>query len=87
MYKAPLHIYTPPDIVSPCIFGLIFPAVYIPEKSEEDGEAVEYIIAHELCHYYHGDLLWTVLRYVLLSVYWFDPFVWAGYTRCPILSV
>lgn len=77
-HKAPLHIYTAPELVSPCIFGLFFPAIYIPEKSAEDDEAVEYIIAHELCHYYHGDLLWTVLRYVLLSVYWFDPFVWAA---------
>lgn len=77
-HEAPLRIYTTSEIVSPCIFGLFFPAIYIPEKSAQDDEAVEYIIAHELCHYYHGDLIWTVLRYILLSVYWFDPFVWAA---------
>lgn len=77
-YEAPLHIYTAPDLVSPCIFGLFFPAIYITEKSAEDDESVEFIITHELCHYYHGDLIWTVLRYILLSVYWFDPFVWAA---------
>lgn len=78
VHEAPLHIYTIPDLVSPCIFGLFFPAIYIPEKSAEDDEAVEYIIAHELSHFHHGDLIWTVLRYVLLSVYWFDPFVWVA---------
>ncbi|MGN0636741.1 MAG: M56 family metallopeptidase [Huintestinicola sp.] len=78
VYEAPLPVYTTPNLASPCIFGLFFPAIYIPEKSAEDDETVEYIIAHELCHYHHGDLIWTVLRYVLLSVYWFDPFVWAA---------
>lgn len=77
-HTSPLPVYTTPDMVSPCIFGLFFPAIYINEGSAEDDEAVGYIVAHELCHYYHGDLIWTVLRYVLLSVYWFDPFVWAA---------
>lgn len=77
-YTSPLPVYTTPDIVSPCIFGLFFPAIYINEGSAEDDETVGYIVAHELCHYYHGDLIWTVIRYVLLSVYWFDPFVWAA---------
>lgn len=77
-HTSPLPVYTTPDIVSPCIFGLFFPAIYINEGSAEDDETVGYIVAHELCHYYHGDLIWTVIRYVLLSVYWFDPFVWAA---------
>lgn len=77
-YNAPLRIYTVQKLTSPFIFGLFSPAVYIPENSSKDSEAVEYIVTHELCHYYHGDMFWTVLRYVLLSVYWFDPFVWAA---------
>lgn len=78
LYDCPLKIYTVSELSSPCIFGFFSPAVYIPESSSDDSEAVEYIVAHELCHYYHGDMLWTVLRYVLLAFYWFDPFVWAA---------
>lgn len=77
-YDSPVRIYTAPDLVSPCIFGLFLPAIYIPEDAAQDSEAVRYITAHELCHYYHGDLIWTVIRYILLSIYWFDPFVWAA---------
>lgn len=77
-YDAPIKIYTSSRLISPCIFGLFSPTVYIPERSAKDSEAVRYITAHELCHYRHGDLLWTVVRYVLLAVYWFDPLVWAA---------
>lgn len=77
-YDAPLRIYTTEKLASPCIFGLFRPCIYIPESSAADSEAVEYIVAHEVCHYRHGDLIWTVLRYVLPAVYWFDPFVWAA---------
>ncbi len=77
-YDAPLRIYTTEKLASPCIFGLFRPCIYIPESSATDSEAVEYIVAHEVCHYRHGDLIWTVLRYVLPAVYWFDPFVWAA---------
>lgn len=77
-YNAPLRIFTTEKLASPCIFGLFRPCIYIPEGSAGDSEAVEYITAHEVCHYRCGDLVWTVLRYVLLAVYWFDPFVWAA---------
>lgn len=78
VYDAPLKIYTSSRLISPCIFGLFSPTVYIPERSAKDSEAVRYIVAHEVCHYRHGDLLWTVVRYVLPAVYWFDPLVWAA---------
>ncbi len=77
-HDAPLRIYTLRELSSPFLFGLFPPVIYIPEGSSQDSEAVEYIVTHEMCHYYHGDMFWTVLRYVLLSVYWFDPFVWAA---------
>lgn len=77
-YNTPVPVCTVSGISSPCIFGLFSPKIYITEKAAENDEAVKYIIAHELCHYYHGDLIWTAVRYVLLSVYWFDPFVWAA---------
>ncbi|MCH5349190.1 MAG: hypothetical protein J1E40_07695 [Oscillospiraceae bacterium] len=77
-YPAPLKIYRAEGIISPCIFGTIKPSIYIPASSACDDSALEFVVTHELCHYYHGDMIWAALRYVLLAVYWFDPLVWAA---------
>lgn len=75
-HNAPLKIYVCENLMSPCIFGIIKPSVYVTEEAAREKRALNFVVAHELCHYYHGDIFWTVLRYVLLSVYWFDPLVW-----------
>lgn len=73
-----LKVYTVARLKSPCLFGLIKPAVYVTEEAAQDTQMLDYIIAHELCHYRHGDMLWSALRYFLLAVYWFNPLVWAA---------
>ena len=75
-HDAPLKIYVCENLSSPCIFGIVNPSVYVTEEAAREKRALDFVVAHELCHYYHGDIFWTVLRYVLLSVYWFDPLVW-----------
>lgn len=75
-HDAPLKIYVCDGLMSPCIFGIIKPSVYVTEEAAREKRALNFVVAHELCHYYHGDIFWAVLRYVLLSVYWFDPLVW-----------
>ncbi|MDE5576202.1 MAG: M56 family metallopeptidase, partial [Oscillospiraceae bacterium] len=77
-HNAPLKIYVCEKLGSPCIFGIVKPSVYVTEEAAREKRALDFAVAHELCHYYHGDILWTVLRYVLLSVYWFDPLVWVA---------
>lgn len=71
-----LPVYIADGISSPCIFGLVRPAVYITSEAAENRAQLKYVLAHELCHYKHGDVLWGALRCILLAVYWFDPFVW-----------
>lgn len=73
---APLKIYVCENLSSPCIFGIAKPSVYVTEEAAREKRALDFVVAHELCHYYHGDIFWAVLRYVLLSVYWFNPLVW-----------
>ncbi|MDE7288547.1 MAG: M56 family metallopeptidase, partial [Oscillospiraceae bacterium] len=75
-HSAPLKIYVCENLSSPCIFGIVKPSVYVTEEAAREKRALDFVVAHELCHYYHGDIFWTVLRYVLLSVYWFNPLVW-----------
>lgn len=75
-HDAPLKIYVCEKLSSPCIFGIAKPSVYVTEEAAREKRALNFVVAHELCHYCHGDIFWTVLRYVLLSVYWFNPLVW-----------
>ncbi len=76
--NAPIKVYAANNISSPCLFGLFRPAVYVNEKAAENEASLRFVIAHEYCHYRHGDMFWSLLRCVLLSVYWFNPLVWAA---------
>ena len=64
-------------VTTPFILGLIRPRIYLPSGLLE--ETKEYVIAHERSHLRWKDHWWKPLAFVLLAVYWFDPFVWAAY--------
>lgn len=68
-------VYLVEDLASPCLCGLLRPAIYVNERSLAPGR-LTHILAHEQAHRRHGDHLWALLRIVCLCVYWFDPFVW-----------
>lgn len=72
-----LPIYYVKELASPCLYGLPGrQAVFVPEEIIEDDEKLRHILAHEYCHYKHRDVFWAALRCVLMTVYWFNPFVW-----------
>ena len=78
-----LKIYAVSGIKSPCLYGFFRPVIYLPEalvKDNDEGqigeEELEQIITHEYVHYQHRDNIWAMLRMILASVYWFDPFLW-----------
>lgn len=82
-----INIYTVAGINNPCLYGLLRPAIYIPEAFVSDGQAgthkvceneLEQIITHEYVHYLHKDHIWAVFRVLLISIYWFHPFLWAA---------
>lgn len=77
-YDAPLDVFVCGGLNSPCLFGIGKPSVYVTDEAARTKRSFELVALHELCHYYHGDMIWTVLRYVLLAVYWFNPLVWAA---------
>ncbi len=72
-----LPVYTTKELSSPCLYGMPGrQAVYLPEDMTEDENGVRHILAHEYCHYKQKDILWSMLRCILLTVYWFHPLVW-----------
>ena len=63
---------------SPCLFGLFHPAIYLTPAAVSSPETLRHVLAHEETHARHLDPLWSLLRAVCLTVYWFDPLVWAA---------
>jgi len=69
-------VYLVSALPSPCLFGVLRPAVYLNEKALQSPDALRFVLAHEQTHARHFDPLWSLLRGVCLTVYWFDPLVW-----------
>lgn len=65
------------EIHVPFVFGIIRPRIYLPSGMDE--ASMDYVLAHERAHLKRFDHWWKPLGYVLLSVYWFHPLVWAAY--------
>ena len=69
-------VYLVSALPSPCLFGVLRAAVYLNEKALQSPDALRFVLAHEQTHARHLDPLWSLLRGVCLTVYWFDPLVW-----------
>lgn len=71
------RVYSCDYIDEPFIFGVFNPKIYLPSciKPEE----LPYVMAHEEAHLKRKDYLWKPLGFLLLSIYWFNPFLWVAY--------
>ena len=72
----PLPVYAVEGIPSPCLAGLFRPAVYLTPAVAGDPRRERHVLAHEQTHARHLDPLWSLIRCLCLTVYWFDPLVW-----------
>ncbi|MDE7183646.1 MAG: M56 family metallopeptidase, partial [Lachnospiraceae bacterium] len=72
-----VKIYQSDAIESPFLFGILHPRIYIPCCISCDE--IPYVIRHELTHKRRKDYLIKPLGFLILSVYWFNPCVWAAY--------
>lgn len=64
-------------ISTPFILGILKPRIFLPSSMNDEDK--EYVIAHEKAHLKRRDHLWKPLGFLLLTVYWFNPIIWAGY--------
>ena len=72
-----MKVYTIEGLASPCLYGLPFrEAVYLTPDIAANQDKLHHVLTHEMCHKKHGDSFWSILRSVLLIIYWMNPFVW-----------
>ena len=69
-------VYRAEGLPSPCLFGVLRPAVYVTARAAENPSMLRHVLAHELTHYRHLDHIWSVLRGIALAVHWWNPLVW-----------
>ena len=55
---------------------LLFNKIYVDKDS---GKISEYTICHEASHFKHGDHIWVLVRYIVLILNWYNPFIWAAF--------
>jgi len=63
--------------ISPFVLGVLRPRIYLPYALSE-GDAT-HVIAHEQAHIRRRDYLWKPIGFMLLSIHWFNPVMWAAY--------
>lgn len=73
-----LLVYQVSGLSSPCLFGIIHPAIYLKEKTSLQDEQLLMILQHEICHYQHKDHIWSVMRSLCIIIWWWNPLVWAA---------
>lgn len=73
-----LPVYVTEEISTPCMCGLLRPAIYITPQASEDSQVLAMVLCHEYMHYRHGDHIWSVVRMLCLCLHWYNPLVWAA---------
>lgn len=71
------NVYESEFVQSPFILGILQPRIYLPLGLDDPQR--RHILAHESAHIRRLDHLWKPLGFLLLSVYWFAPVLWAAY--------
>ena len=74
----PLPVYEAEELSSPCLCGVLRPAVYLTPEAAEDGTVRTHVLSHELTHFRHRDHIWSLLRCLALALHWYNPLVWAA---------
>lgn len=71
-----LPLYITEAVETPCLFGVLRPAIYITPEAASEPETLAHSVEHELTHYRHGDHIWALLRCLCLVLHWYNPPVW-----------
>ena len=72
------NIFECEKLKSPFVFGIIKPKIYLPCGMDEKQR--EYVILHEKAHIRHLDHIIKLISFAVLTLHWYNPFVWLGYS-------
>jgi TonB family protein len=65
------------DVSSPLSFGLIRPAILLPQEARSWAEtSCRAVLLHELAHIRRGDLWWNLVASLATALHWYNPLVW-----------
>lgn len=74
-----IKFYTTDYLTSSCLYGIPGrEAVYLTPDIVQDRSKLRHVVTHEMCHRKHGDSFWSILRSILIAVYWVNPLVWVA---------
>lgn len=73
--KTKVELYHNSLIDSPMLIGFFRPGIILPARKLGDKE-LSYIFVHELTHYKQRDIFYKWLIQIVVSVHWFNPFVY-----------
>lgn len=71
------NIYSSQDLDYPLVFGILKPKIIIPSTLNNNER--DYIIYHEQVHIERKDYITSLFAFIVLSIHWFNPFVWLAY--------
>ena len=69
-------VYMTQSIKTPCLFGLISPAIYITPAASGDNAVLRHALQHENTHYLRRDNIRAAVRCLCLILHWYNPLVW-----------
>jgi len=73
----PLILLRGDRLAVPVTWGIVYPAVLLPEDSDSwTEERKRFVLVHEMAHVKRFDALTQLLAQFALAVFWFDPLVW-----------
>lgn len=71
------NIWQSERVRSPFVLGMIRPRIYLPFHIS--SAKMKYVIAHEKAHIRRHDHWTKPIGFLVLTVYWFNPVIWAAY--------
>ena len=69
-------VYMTQSVKTPCLFGLISPAIYITPAASGDNAVLRHALQHENTHYLRRDNIRAAVRCLCLILHWYNPLVW-----------
>lgn len=71
------NVWQSERVRSPFVLGVLKPRIYLPYGLT--GEQTRYVLAHERYHLKRLDHAVRPLAFLILTVHWFNPLVWAAF--------